>query len=363
MAMASLSIKYSLMLIVMFSYSDLTFAENQHSSLDGRGNIHADSENGSESNWEERSILSSIGRTKYFVYRPTNANLGIERIVISLHGCKMTARGFAEDSKLVEYSERTNTLIIAPQQESSRNFASCWNWFLPVNQQRTNGEAATLAQIIQFEQTERTLTNTPVYAIGISAGAAMATILNSCYPDIINGSIASAGMQFKAATTLATGLEAMKYGSLLSPLSSAQLASICAGTATFRPMLLIHGAKDGIVSTVNSEQILSQILFAADLKDDSLINNSINRNPVYEEDGRSSKDLSFAKLYELRKYGSQSGPDFTTFAWTVIVDNLEHKWSGGNPGPYMDPKGPNSIRFIDRFINEIETNRLPRKQQ
>lgn len=296
--------------------------------------------------WQSGQYSDSNGQLPFHIYRSDSATSVPQRVILSLHGCTQSAQEFAEGSRLVELADAENYLMVAPEQTSDRNTFRCWNWFEPGHQSRDSGEPNMFIGILTEVLEQEGLSNLPTYVVGFSAGAAMAVTMNSCFPEVFHGAIASAGMQFKAANSVSSAFLAMSQGSSVDPADSATAALTCANRPLSNPLFLIHGSRDSTVSPVNSENAVAQALITADAIDDGTVNESISYLPSTEENGQSEGGMD----YLFRTYHSGS----SILAWSLLVDGMSHAWSGGGSGSYVEPNGPPAHSFIQQFIEQIE---------
>lgn len=298
--------------------------------------------------WESHSFENEFGVLPYHVYSPNNHNSPPQRILLALHGCTLGGIEFSENARLVELANRHNYLIIAPEQTSDRNAFLCWNWFKPENQDRASGEPSMFMGMLETVRSKRNIPSLPTYVIGFSAGAAMAVTMNSCYPDVFSGAVAAAGMQFKAASSITSGLLAMSQGSIVDPAESATAAIACAGgnPPLARPLLTIHGTSDSTVNPVNSENISTQVRGIFDFIDDGEVNSSIPNEPSSVESGSTDQGVQY-QLFRT-EHSNQ------IIVWSLNVNGMGHSWTGGNSGPYMEPNGPDASSFIQLFMVSVD---------
>ena len=141
--------------------------------------------------WQQYMDQGVTGSSQYFVYTPTIYHVGTAvPLFVMLHGCTQTAADFAAGTRMNQLAEQYGFIVVYPQQTHTSNRNVCWNWFKSPHQLRNGGEPASVAGIVQAirEHTlQWTIDSRRIYAIGASAGAAMAVILGATYPDIFAG--------------------------------------------------------------------------------------------------------------------------------------------------------------------------------
>lgn len=133
-------------------------------------------------------------------------------LIMMLHGCMQNPEALAAISGMNLVADKYNFLVVYPEQTKEANPLRCWNWFDTKHQERNLGEPSLLAAIVQQVGSTYKVDPARVYVAGISAGAAMAVVMGATYPDLFSGIGVMAGLAFKSATTVETGLAAMKQG-------------------------------------------------------------------------------------------------------------------------------------------------------
>src|SRR5271165_3777076 len=158
----------------------------------------------------------SAGSRPYYVYTPANYQPGTKvPLLVMLHGCTQTPTDFANGTQMNALADQDQFIVVYPQQTSTYNSLSCWNWFQTADQARGSGEPAIIAGIVQtVEQntSQWTVDTNRVYVAGMSAGAAMAVIMGATYPDIFAAIGVHSGLEYQAATSLTAATTAESQG-------------------------------------------------------------------------------------------------------------------------------------------------------
>jgi len=145
-------------------------------------------------------------------YDPDKMEKGYPLFVM-LHGCTQDPDTFAAGTKMNDYAEQYDFLMLYPLQPSTRNMNKCWNWFQPQDQARgTGGEADFIAEVTEQVTNVYKINEAAVFCAGLSAGAAMTVIMGATYPDIFTSLGVAAGLEFKAATSVLSAYQAMSNG-------------------------------------------------------------------------------------------------------------------------------------------------------
>ncbi len=303
-------------------------------------------------NWKAGSVTNSAGSRNYKLWVPAGYE---EReatpLVMMLHGCMQQPEDLAAISGMNLVAEKHNFLVVYPEQTASANPLKCWNWFDPKHQTRGAGEPSLLAAIVRKVQSAYSVDFKKIYVAGISAGGAMAVVLAATYPDVFSGVAASAGLAFKSATNIESGLAAMKQGNADPPqLGLLAYAAMNDGLRVRRkrslPLILFQGSADPYVNPVNADQLIVQWAITNDYLDDGKNNDSVNSKIVETLEANVSGGYAYSRSI----YADRSGR-LLMEKW--IVKGLGHAWSGSPAaGAFADPKGPNASEEIWRFFHE-----------
>ena len=111
-----------------------------------------------------------------------------------------------------------------------------------------------------------------------------------------------------------------------------------ANRARVMPVIVFHGAKDGVVFPVNGEQAAKQWISTNDHADDGNANGSLNVE--------TTKAAGYTRTIAKSK-------DRTLIEY-VLIDELGHAWSGGSSeGTYTDPKTLDATAEMIRFFKNV----------
>lgn len=218
-------------------------------------------------------------------------------LVVVLHGCEQDADAIAASSRWNELAEKEGFLVLYPNQQWGRNPYNCWNWFLAVNQTAAAGEPAEIAGAVAAAKLVYPVDPDRVYVAGISAGAATAATMLSCYPDMFAAGGIHSGVSYGLAATPGEALDVMKNGP-----GSRKNRGLCDPGSYKGSVFVIHGSSDPVIVPSNADRVAA--------------------------------DFSGARASE------------------TIVPGLGHAWSGGAPGlPASDPDGPDATALMWSFFS------------
>jgi feruloyl esterase len=205
------------------------------------------------------SFGSNPGSLTMYVYRPDPVAAG-RPVVVLLHGCTQNASGYFTNSGWRKFADQWNFTLIVPQTGSANNSLSCFNWFLPGDTSRGQGEAASIRAMVGHAVSSFGADASRVYVTGLSAGGAMSAAMLATYPDVFAAGSIAAGLPYKCATTQAQA-STCQYG----PVSKTpqQWGDLVRGaypgyTGAYPRVAIWQGLSDGTVVPANSTELRDQ---------------------------------------------------------------------------------------------------------
>lgn len=257
-------------------------------------------------------------------------------LVLMLHGCHQSATEFAQGTRMNLLAEKQGYAVLYPQQSTSVHAQRCWRWFDRATQQGggdVQPVAAVLARVLERYRIDRRR----IYACGISAGAGMAHILALNFPDLFAAVGLHSGPVFGAGNGALGALGIMRHGG--GNRADAAVTEVLARRPDFpgMPTIVIQGAGDTVVRSVNQDQLVRQALLLNGLPADTPPR--IKIEPAARRGARNG--------HEVRDY--HQGRKLVVRA--AHIDLLEHAWSGGDPRLAFHAKaGPDSSRMMLAFF-------------
>jgi len=154
---------------------------------------------------EVSQLQSSLTQVTNFGSNP--GNLGMFRhvpagmpanapLVVVLHGCLMQAADM-EGSGWTAAADLYKFYVVYPDQKPENNSSECFNWFVPGDYTRGQGEAASIKQMVDAMKAEYSIDSSRVYVAGFSAGGYMASVLLAAYPDVFSAASINAGGPYR----------------------------------------------------------------------------------------------------------------------------------------------------------------------
>ena len=292
--------------------------------------------------WYSRSGSGTIAparRMLYWLYLPSGTAAAQRPLVVMLHGCQQTATDFAAATRMNALAERKGFAVLYPQQSASADSHRCWHWYKRSTQQG-QGEVELIAGMIRQVQARHRLDASRTYVAGLSAGAALATIVALRHPELIAAAGLHSAPVFGTSDSAMSAYRAMQQGSVRAHSDAADtLVRRLPGFAGM-PAILIHGDRDSVVRRVNFRQLAEQFeIFNA---------SSLSATPPVRRDypartgGRSPRH---GYSTETRYAGSK--PQLVT----CEIRALGHAWSGGDDSvAFSAPEGPDASLMMWTFF-------------
>ena len=278
-----------------------------------------------------RTFTSPVGTLAYKLYVPSSYDAAATRAVpllVMLHGCTQSPDDFAAGTQMNAQADLHGFLVAYPAQAASANANKCWNWFRPQDQARGGGEPALITGMTAEIGSDYHVDPARIYVAGLSAGAAMAVVLGSTYPEVFAAVGAHSGLPYRAAHDVASAFSAMRSGAAAGAKAGVQVA----GAST--PTIVFHGDRDHTVSAKNADAIL-----ASQTRASAAAAHVTTRDSGSAPGGRGYKHTTYADA---------SG---RTMLEDWRVHGGGHAWMGGSSsGSYTDPQGPDASAEMVRFF-------------
>ena len=279
--------------------------------------------------WLAGMAVGTTGARTFRIFRPPGVKFG-ERLplMVMLHGCHQDAKSFAASTRMNVLAARERFLVLYPEQDRLSNPQGCWNWF-DTRSGRAYGEAASIIRaidqvcVLYFADRER------VGIAGLSAGASMAALLVTRYPDRFKAVTMHSGIPPGTAHSSLSAVGAMYGQRSTKPLPASP------GTIglSWPPLLVIHGGSDGVVASSNGRAAVHVWAHAAGAAPDAGRDvQRGQRHPMH--------------VVDFKRKG-------VTMATLVEVERLAHAWSGGAANEHFsDKRGPDASRMAWAFTSK-----------
>ncbi|WP_418122163.1 alpha/beta hydrolase family esterase [Variovorax sp. 160MFSha2.1] len=284
--------------------------------------------------WLSGVAVGPGGARGYHLFRPAGLELKPgERLplMVMLHGCGQTGRDFAASTRMNALAVRQRFLVLYPEQDRIAHPQGCWNWY-ERRSGKADAEAATLMAAIDQACLLYSVDRDRVALAGLSAGASMAALLATRYPNRFRAVVMHSGVAPGAAKSPATALGAMR-GEHVPPMPTTAVGKAMGAAAVFTtlpPMLVLHGDADAVVAPSNAAS--SAAVWAT----------AVGARPGLTREVQRGRRRAM-RVTDFRRKGR-------TLVTLCEIAGLGHSWSGGAPKLlFSDPEGPDATRMAWAF--------------
>lgn len=199
------------------------------------------------------------GNLRMFKYVPDTLASGAPLVVV-LHGCTQSAASLDAEAGWTKYADLWQFALVIPQQQSSNNGASCFNWFEAGDTARGLGEALSVKQMTDKMITDHSVASNRRYVSGFSSGGAMSAVMLATYPDVFAGGSIVAGVAYKCAQNSNVAFTCMNPGVDKTPQQWGDLArtGYSGYTGPWPTVSIWHGTSDTTVQSMNLAENMEQ---------------------------------------------------------------------------------------------------------
>ncbi len=281
----------------------------------------------SDGRWISGRAMTGGGTRRFRLFVPAGRRFGEQvPLMVMLHGCDQHAEGFVASTRMHQIAAREGFAVLYPDQDRLANAHGCWNWFDTRNG-RGHVEAAVIMRAID-QACLYGADRTRVAIAGLSAGASMAALVVTRYPDRFQAVAMHSGVPPGTARTGLGALSAMYGHGNTKPLD----ADAAAMAAHWPALLVVHGGADTIVKPSNGVAAVQAWAEAAGAKPGA---------PRAVQRGQ-------RMAMQVTDYRARR----RLVATLVEIPQLGHAWSGGAASQaYGDPQGPDASRLIWAFAS------------
>jgi feruloyl esterase len=205
----------------------------------------------------EITFAPNPGNLRAFASVPAKARNA--PLVVLLHGCGQTAAGYNAGTGWSQLAASRSFAVLAMEQKAANNPGTCFDWFLPEDIRRGEGEVDSIAAAIRHMIAEYALDGARVFITGLSAGGAMTAAMLACYPELFAGGAIIAGLPYGAAHNVRDALEAMRAAPLKTPRQWGDAVRAAAPNTGRWPRVSVwHGGMDTTVNISNAQASAAQ---------------------------------------------------------------------------------------------------------
>jgi poly(hydroxyalkanoate) depolymerase family esterase len=272
------------------------------------------------------TILVAKANAKFVLHEPKVPVSGLAPLMVVLHGFSSSAKDVEQVTRFSEWADRKGFYVLYPEAQDPQVWTRSWTYYLPEHQSPHRGESKYIIDYV--EEIIKTYAVDPrqVYLAGMSAGASMASILVSCYPDVFKGVAFHSGTSYGLSSTWKEALIDLKAG----PAEWRSPNRTCNPGSFQGKIMIFHGTEDRVVNLKHLDRLANDFM------------------------GESSIEETIQAPTETR-YGYSEITYPNSRAKIFRVDGLIHTWSGGlNDGLNNDKKpgkfGPDATQKIVEFF-------------
>jgi poly(hydroxyalkanoate) depolymerase family esterase len=294
---------------------------------------------------ETRQFGTNPGDLRMFSFVPANLQPS-PALVVVLHGCGQTAAGYDLGAGWSTLAKHYGFALLLPEQQTSNNTHTCFNWFNPDDNRRGQGEACSIRQMIARMASQHRIDKHRIFITGLSAGGAMTSVMLATYPEVFAAGAVIAGLPYGVASNIREALNGM----LRSPSrSAAELGDHVRNASKHRapwPRISVwHGSADRTVNPANADEIVKQWLDVHRLPPDPMLEGTVDGHPHqiwWNADGE-----TVVESYTI-----------TDMAHGTPLGKAENDERYGKAGPFLIEAGISSSYHIANFFGL--TNAAPK---
>ncbi|MGV9246606.1 extracellular catalytic domain type 1 short-chain-length polyhydroxyalkanoate depolymerase [Streptomyces sp. NPDC003710] len=199
------------------------------------------------------------GALRMFRYVPSGLPAG-RPVVVALHGCTQDAAGYGTGSGWNQLADRWGFSVVLPQQQSANNISDCFDWFQSGDIERGQGEAASIAQMVDRQLADVSGDQARVYVTGLSAGGGMTAVMMAAYPEKFAGGGVVAGLPYGCAQAAGSPYICMYVGADQTPKQwGGRVRAARPGyTGPWPTLTVLQGTADYTVKPVNMTDLMRQ---------------------------------------------------------------------------------------------------------
>lgn len=284
---------------------------------------------------EVQGFGSNPGALRMMTYVPQNLPQSAPLVVV-LHGCTQTAGSYDYGTGWSTLADRHGFAVLYPEQQRTNNPLRCFNWFRNEDFQRDSGEALSIRQMVDRMVADHHIDARRVYVSGVSAGAAMTSVMLATYPDVFAGGAIIAGLPYRCANGLQEGLECIFQGKSRSAREWGTLVRAASRHEGPWPKVSVwHGAEDSAVKPANAEEVIKQWTDLHGLHSSPTVETSVHGHNYRVWQSHDGQDLVEHYTIAGMGHGVPIDPD--------------GEGGCGNPAPWIVDAGISSSHHIAKF--------------
>ena len=199
------------------------------------------------------------GTLNMYSYVPAGIT-GKAPLVLAMHGCGENAALYATQTGWDKLADDHGFYVVYPEQNLINNPQGCFNWFVPTDASRGQGEALSIKQMVDYMEAHYNIDSSRIFVTGLSAGGCMTTVMLACYPDVFNAGAVMAGVPYKAATTVSEATSVLLGQQIQTPQVWGDLVrgAFPSYTGNYPRVAVFQGTADAVCNQQNATEVMKQ---------------------------------------------------------------------------------------------------------
>ncbi len=200
------------------------------------------------------------GNISLFYYAPKHPVAPKAPLVVVLHGCSETANSVNRLTGWSDLAERYGFYVLFPQQHITNNPSHCFDWFRMGDIERGKGECESIREMIGYMSKHFSIDSSGISVTGLSAGAAMSTVMIATYPELFKAAAIFAGAPYKPGDNFVSAMSSMLHipDKAASEWKRLVREQNPAYTGPYPKVLVFHGKNDPVVNIKSAREIVKQ---------------------------------------------------------------------------------------------------------
>jgi poly(hydroxyalkanoate) depolymerase family esterase len=205
------------------------------------------------------SFGANPGALDMFEHVPAQLPAG-RPVVVVLHGCTQQASSM-EATGWDKLADEHQFIVVYAQQRAANQQLNCFTWYAAADTTRANGEAASIAAMVDYTVATHGADAKRVYVTGMSAGGAFTAVMLATYPERFAAGSAMAGLPYACATSFdaASACTQMTSSAQKTPAQWGDLVRAASSHGGPWPRMQIwQGSADYTVAPANATEFVEQ---------------------------------------------------------------------------------------------------------
>lgn len=203
------------------------------------------------------SFGSNPGRLSMYEYAPAGVPANAP-LVVAMHGCTQSAEAYV-GAGWNQLADTWKFYVVYPQQSSSNNSNKCFQWWDAASTSRDAGEALSIKQMVDSMKARHSIDASRVFVTGLSAGAAMTSVMLAAYPDVFSAGAIMAGLPYRCASSTSDAYTCMGGSVDKTPAQWGALVRAASKVVSAPPRVSIwQGTSDYTVRPANATELVDQ---------------------------------------------------------------------------------------------------------